>query len=52
MTYDDWKTRSDRDETPHYPDWYCEKCGHHGWDADDSCGCPCCTEPDEPISEV
>lgn len=42
MTYDDWKTRSDRDENPE-PFDLCETCGH----PEDYCDCPCCVEPPE-----
>lgn len=44
MTYDDWKTTDDTPEPE--PAWRCDECGHHGAD-DDSCGCPCCTDPGE-----
>lgn len=39
MTYDDWKTRSDRDDSPqHEPASWCDECEH------DECDCPCCNE--------
>lgn len=42
MTYDEWKLRSDRDESPPDPPPFnpCRTCGH-----DDDCDCPCCNEP-------
>lgn len=46
-TYDDWKTRSDRDDAPEpATDWVCVQCKHEGRKGED-CGCPCCTEPVE-----
>ncbi len=39
-TYDDWKTRSDRDDGPQpEPNWYCEECKHYF--EDQGC-CQCC----------
>lgn len=45
MTYDDWKLRSDRDDSPGPESRsFCSECGHP-----DECDCSCCSEPPEKI---
>lgn len=46
MTYDDWKTRSDRDEMPQPEPGFCPDCGHVISEPP-YCDCPCCHEEPE-----
>ena len=48
MTYDNWKTRSDRDDEPQPAIEFCDECEH----ADGSCDCPCCLDHECDCTDV